>query len=137
MKRKHQGCNSDNVVVAQMQISVVFEILYPKIADKIFITGAFKTSGINKYAMNPKDKGVESLSCIIKISEPVIIQLSTGKIQEQTHKKHSVTGTIKPKQLLEDVVLKLSVSQPLFAQFQVLSKENEICFKFENPIKLH
>ena len=45
------------------------------------ITDAFGTSGINRYAMTLKDKGVESISCIIKVSDPVIIQPSNGEIQ--------------------------------------------------------
>ena len=105
-KRQHQECNIENVVVSQMQICVDFEIIDPKITEEMVITDLFGTSGINKYYMTLKDKGMESFSCIIKILDTVIIQPYTGKIQEQTHKKHSVTRTIKSKQLLEDVLLK-------------------------------
>ena len=49
-----------------------------------------------------------------------------------------VTVTIKPKQLIEDIVLKQSISQPLFAQSHVLSKETmKDALKFKPPRKLH
>ena len=124
--------------MAQMQISVDFKIIDPKITEEMVITGAFGKSGTNKYAMTLKASGVESFSCIIKISESVIIQPSTGRIQEQTHKKHLVTGTIKPKKLIEDIVLKQSISQPLFAQSHVLSKETmKDALNFKPPRKLY
>ena len=54
--------------------------------------------------MTLKGSGVESFSCIIKISESIIIQPADGPIQEQTHKKYSVTRIIKSKQLLKIIV---------------------------------
>ena len=96
-----------------MRISVDFKTIDPKITEEIIITAAFGTSGTDKYIMTLKDSGVESFSCIIEISESLIIQPSTRPNQEQTHKKHSVTGSTKPKQLPEDIVLKQSISQSL------------------------
>ena len=95
-KKEQQGCNSENVIAVQMQISVDFKTMDPIITEEIIITGAFGTSGTNNYIVSLKDSGVKSFSCIIKISESVIIQPSTGRIQEQTHKKHLVTRKIKP-----------------------------------------
>ena len=66
-KKNQQGCDSENVVVAQMQISVDLKIIDPKITEEMVITGAFGKSSINKYAMTLKASGVESFSCIIKI----------------------------------------------------------------------
>ena len=54
----------------------------------MIITGAFGTSGINKYVMTLKDSGVESFSCIIKILESGIIQPDDLPIQEKTHNRH-------------------------------------------------
>ena len=82
-KRNQQGCDTENVVVAQMQISVDFKIIDPKITEEMLITGAFGKSGTNKYAMTLKASGVESFSCIIKIFESVIIQPSTGKLKNK------------------------------------------------------
>ena len=48
-KKNQQGCDSENVVVAQMQISVDFKIIDPKTTEEIVITGAFVKSDINKY----------------------------------------------------------------------------------------
>ena len=73
MKRKQQGCDGENVVVAQMQIFVDFKIIDPKITEEMIINRAFGTSGTYKYVINLKDSGVESLSCIIKILGSIII----------------------------------------------------------------
>ena len=58
-----------------MHISVDFKTIDPK------ITGAFGTSGTNKYVITLKEPGVESLSCIIKLLESVIIQPADGPVQ--------------------------------------------------------
>ena len=55
MARNQKGCNSDNVVVAQVHISVDFKTIYPKITEEIIITGAFGTSGTNKYVITLKE----------------------------------------------------------------------------------
>ena len=78
MKRERPGCDSENTVVVQIQISIDFKIIDPKITEEMIIAGALGTSGTNKYVMTLKESCVESFSCIIKISGPVIIQLSTG-----------------------------------------------------------
>ena len=98
-----------------MQLSVDFKKIDPKITEEMIITGAFGTSGINKYVITLKDSIVESFSCIIKVSYYVITQPSDGPIQDQIHKKHSTIQTIRPKQRLKGVVLKQSILQPLFA----------------------
>ena len=43
-------------------------------------TGAFVTSVTNKYVMTLKDSGAESFSCIIKVSESILIQPVDGPI---------------------------------------------------------
>ena len=85
MKRKHQGCNSDNVVVAQMQISVNFKIIDPKITEEMVITGAFGKSGTNKYAMTLKASGVESFLCIIKYRSLLI----SNRLLDELKNKHT------------------------------------------------
>ena len=122
MEKKRQGCDSDNVVVAQVQISVDFKTIDPKITEEMIITGAFGTSGTNKYVMTLKESGVESFSCIIKVFESVIIKPADRPIPEQTHKRHSVTRRIRSKHLQKSIVQKQSVSQRPFAQFQAPSE---------------
>ena len=80
----------------------------------MIITGAFGTSGTNKYVMTLKESGVESFSCIIKVSESVTIQPADGPIQEQTHKKHSLTRIIRSRYLMKRIVQKYSISQRPF-----------------------
>ena len=60
MQIKQQGCDGDNVVVAQVQISVDFKKIDPKITEEMIITGKFGTSGTNKYVITLKDSGVGS-----------------------------------------------------------------------------
>ena len=55
MKRNQHGCVGEDVVVAQVYISVDIKTTDPKITEEIIITGAFGTSGTNKYFMNLKD----------------------------------------------------------------------------------
>ena len=55
MERKQKGRDIDNVVVAQVQISVDLKTIYPKITEEIIITGAFGTSGTNKYVITLKE----------------------------------------------------------------------------------
>ena len=95
MERKQQVSNTANVVVLHVQMSVDIKTTDPKITEEMVITGAFGTSGTNKYVMTLKEYCVESLSCIIKVLESVIIQPDDGTIKEQTHKKHSVARRIR------------------------------------------
>ena len=62
MKSKPQVFASENVFVAQVHISFDFKTSDPNIAEEMIITGAFGTSGTNKYEMTLKDSGVESFS---------------------------------------------------------------------------
>ena len=55
-----------------VQISVDFKTIDPKITEEMIITGAFGTSGTNKYVMTLKEPGVESFLCIIKVLESFI-----------------------------------------------------------------
>ena len=122
-KRERYGCDSEDTAVVQMQISVDFKTIDPKITEEVIITGALGPGGDNNYVMTLKDSGVESFLCIKEILQPVIIQPSTGQIQEQTLKENSVSRTIRPKTLLESTVPKHSISVPLLVQSQVQSKE--------------
>jgi len=122
-KRERYGCDSENTAVVQMQISVDFKTTDSKITEEVIITGALGPGGDNNYVMTLKDSGVESFLCIKEILQPVIIQPSTGQIQEQTLKENSVSRTIRPKTLLESTVPKHSISVPLLVQSQVQSKE--------------
>ena len=138
IERNQQVCDSENVVVAQVQISVDFKTINPKITEEMIITGAFVTSGTNKYEITLKDSGVESFSFIIKLLEPVIIQPADGPIQGQTHKMHSVTISIKYDEPYKCIVLKQDTSQPLFVKYEVPSKvimRNDL--NLEPPRKLH
>ena len=56
--RKKQVCDSENVVLAQVQIYVDLKKKDPKITKEKIITGAFGTSGTNKYVMTLKESGV-------------------------------------------------------------------------------
>ena len=81
MDREQQGCDSKNVIMVQMQISIDFKTIGPIITEEMIITSALRTSGTNSYGMTLKDSGVESFSCIIKVLEFVIIHLSTTTTQ--------------------------------------------------------
>ena len=72
--------------------------------------------------MTLKGSSVESFSCIIKVSEPVIIQPVDGPIKGQTHKNHSLTRRIKSTEPPKRIVLKQETSQPLFVQSEFPSK---------------
>ena len=104
-KRDQQVCNIKNVIVARMQISVDFKKIDPIITEEIIITGEFGKSDTNNYIVSLKDLGGKLLSCIINLSDSVIIHQSNGLIQEQKHKKKLVTRTNKPETLLERVIL--------------------------------
>ena len=110
-KRERYGCDSENTAVVQMKISVDLKTTDPKIIEEVIITGALGTGADNNYVMNLKDSGVESFLCIKEILHPVIIQTSTGKIQEQKLKENSSSRTIRPKTLLESTVPKKILSQ--------------------------
>ena len=58
-ERKYQGCNNDNAVVAQVQISVDLKTTDSKITEEMIITGAFGSGSNNKYVMNLKESVVE------------------------------------------------------------------------------
>jgi len=124
-KKEQQGCNSENVIAVQMQISVDFKTMDPIITEEIIITGAFGTSGTNNYIVSLKDSGVKSFSCIINISKSVVIHPSTGLNKEQTHKTHLVTRTNKPETLHESNILKNSLSKALVVKSKVLPKDSK------------
>ena len=129
---------SDNIVVAQVQISFDFKTIEPKINEEIIITGAFGTRCTNEFVINLKESGVEQLSCIIKVLEYVIILPAYGPIQEQTNKKHSIIRRIRYKCLLKIIVWKQSISQRPFAQYQTRSKlTTENTLNLKHPRKLY
>ena len=55
MEINKQGCDSDNAVVEQLQISVDFKTIDSGITEEIIITGSFGTSGTNKYVITLKE----------------------------------------------------------------------------------